>query len=649
MLTNLMGEKKANKKAILKALETAQARGLTATFDFSNNHESYSVSGITADLSSILAEARIRLAGAEAEKGPVTNQKNLSDEDWETAMEQTADRPALSLTDVDRTTIEDWDANADVSLSLSNLLKLPEGEELASGVSHVADLTAEFDTEAIAEATAALSAAIDAENAAAAVAAENGIEASTNADASAAPDAGGAAQIDELKSNIKAMDRELGLLETKRDILRQQLEMSEQKADILREQLLQWQAESDYVRKQFDEARMHNRLLSEEVEKLKLDNESITNTVSLAWQQGYLAGRAAAEEEEKQRHVVESLTTAAHSTKGGATSDAGSANQQTIFVVADSSSLVIDDPEVLNDPFTAKLLNALSSDGGEVGSLYEEPLTAPVYDQVETESHVAYSQEPHGYAAPPLPTSIHSDLEAEALTGSGQFDSTPDGYEKSAHAEEVSEVAESAPLPPPLPTPQPAPKTAHVESTQAEAAQSAPPATDKDLHPWSDKDGLEQSQNFTADELHSLFRHRVEEKETKNTGPVNTAAASPTQNTGSTKKFVGSKHAASGATTQGGMNAAAARAYPPEIRKACRLLGLNPEDVTTRQVVTEAWKKEMSKPGVHPDTGGDTEMAIYLNTAKDALMRWVDDQTPKLGKKFGPSSGRETPKPNKQD
>jgi hypothetical protein len=130
----------------------------------------------------------------------------------------------------------------------------------------------------------------------------------------------------------------------------------------------------------------------------------------------------------------------------------------------------------------------------------------------------------------------------------------------------------------------------------------------------------------------------MEEKKEPPPAPAQTT----TQNTGTTKKFVGSKHATS-PSNSGIMPAL--RVFPPEIRKACRLLGLNPEDVTTRQIVTEAWKKEMSKPGVHPDTGGDTEMAIYLNTAKDALMRWVDDQTPKLGKKFG----AQTPKQHKPE
>jgi hypothetical protein len=77
------------------------------------------------------------------------------------------------------------------------------------------------------------------------------------------------------------------------------------------------------------------------------------------------------------------------------------------------------------------------------------------------------------------------------------------------------------------------------------------------------------------------------------------------------------------------------RQIPPEIRRACLILGLRPEELTSAGVI-DAWKKQIAAPGVHPDHGGDTEAAIYLNTAKDTLVRWIDAQAPKLGKKFRP-------------
>lgn len=84
------------------------------------------------------------------------------------------------------------------------------------------------------------------------------------------------------------------------------------------------------------------------------------------------------------------------------------------------------------------------------------------------------------------------------------------------------------------------------------------------------------------------------------------------------------------------------RVIPPEIRKACMILGVRQEDMTIESV-TEAWKRQISSPGVHPDQGGDTESAIYLNTAKDTIVRWLYDQAPKLGKKFGKDGGKGGP------
>ncbi len=95
------------------------------------------------------------------------------------------------------------------------------------------------------------------------------------------------------------------------------------------------------------------------------------------------------------------------------------------------------------------------------------------------------------------------------------------------------------------------------------------------------------------------------------------------------------------------------RQVPPDIRKACLVLGLRPEDLT-REIVHKAWKKEIANPGTHPDVGGDTEIAVYINTAKDTLMRWLDSQAPKLGKQFGksgrePAKADEKPNPQKSD
>jgi hypothetical protein len=132
--------------------------------------------------------------------------------------------------------------------------------------------------------------------------------------------------------------------------------------------------------------------------------------------------------------------------------------------------------------------------------------------------------------------------------------------------------------------------------------------------------------------------------------PVPTAKELEALRQGARNKFVGGKAASgppSGTASSvsndslGGHSSAStapspvmsARTVPPEIRKACMILGVRPEDMTIKEV-NDKWKAQMAG-GAHPDQGGDTESAIYLNTAKDTLVKWLNDQAPKLGKKFG--------------
>lgn len=62
---------------------------------------------------------------------------------------------------------------------------------------------------------------------------------------------------------------------------------------------------------------------------------------------------------------------------------------------------------------------------------------------------------------------------------------------------------------------------------------------------------------------------------------------------------------------------------PPEIRKACTLLGVRADSLTLDSVL-KAWKQQITAPDVHPEQGGYTESAIYINTAKDTLFRWLE-------------------------
>lgn len=112
------------------------------------------------------------------------------------------------------------------------------------------------------------------------------------------------------------------------------------------------------------------------------------------------------------------------------------------------------------------------------------------------------------------------------------------------------------------------------------------------------------------------------------------------------KKFVGQKSAGgapppepapSPGIASSTTNSVLAKHVPPEIRRASMLLGLRPDELT-KDLVTREWKKQITS--VHPDLqGGDTESSIALNTAKDTLLRWLDQNTPKLGGKFGSKAG----------
>jgi len=127
----------------------------------------------------------------------------------------------------------------------------------------------------------------------------------------------------------------------------------------------------------------------------------------------------------------------------------------------------------------------------------------------------------------------------------------------------------------------------------------------------------------SEDALRDLLQHRMENQQAAAKG-----SESPKKASGN--KFVGSNRTGQDLPPQSFVM----RSVPPDIRKACLILGLRPEGLT-REAVHKAWKKEITNPGGHPDIGGETEIAIYLNTAKDELYTFLDAQEPKLGKKFG--------------
>lgn len=462
--------------------------------------------------------------------------------------------------------------------------------------------------------------------------------------------------------------------------LQAHIEQLEMKHEALNRELDQSHWDVQVLRKQIEDLELEKNKLRQNAEEFRDEAQNIAKSVNLAWQQGYLAGQhAATVENQQQKTFVETLAEAAKAaTAYGAEenaeppavatpapapavaetptpADANSFTQnlfdelsytpkpeltpisqhdpfqdsvaetettlkpmESVTYFSGSSwdapaedepyvadiELKFDDPEVLNDPFTAKLLGALH------GTLDVELLEQEVEAAPELPENYIYSE---SYSEePPEPIYDEASLGSTADRGTPSI-GVPTGHAENHFVEQPDGFVAAAPAtPPPLMTPPPIPQ--NIKALREEG---------------------ETTQNFTADELHNLFRNKVltgNEAPPPVAPPPEEKPKDPAIST-TTKKFVGSKAQSSAEPL-----AAMQRSFPPEIRKACRLLGLNPEELS-KQLVVESWKKEMSKPGVHPDTGGDTEMAIYLNTAKDALVRWCEDQAPKLGKKFGTQAG----------
>jgi hypothetical protein len=75
--------------------------------------------------------------------------------------------------------------------------------------------------------------------------------------------------------------------------------------------------------------------------------------------------------------------------------------------------------------------------------------------------------------------------------------------------------------------------------------------------------------------------------------------------------------------------------FPPDIRKACQVLGMPVEEDFTVDDVLRAWKKRIVAGSVHPDLGGENEHSILVNTSKDLLIRWQESRLPKSRFGFG--------------
>jgi hypothetical protein len=330
-----------------------------------------------------------------------------------------------------------------------------------------------------------------------------------------------------------------------------------------------------------------NLKLNSLINQLKTELQSASKSVQIAYQQGLLAGKhdAQAEFDQQVQQMHDAVT-------------ANTANGGTVPPPPDSEPFVADvipiDPESLNDPFTAKLLEALQAE------VVMDENAAPIHTEYTAQEHADFREQ--------TLTDFGSQIRNDEYSNSGSYTLPP---EMQFTKDRISPEAAA-------------------EFSEAERATmfSGVPRE----HSSEAEDDKEQSSSFTAAELRDLIKNKEEKKD------------APTTKTSANKRFVGGKRESSADPLP-----TAPRVFPQEIRRSCLLLGMKAEELTKANVL-EAWKKEMAKPGVHPDTGGDTEMAIYLNTAKDTLLRWIEDQAPKLGKKFGASAGtREHGKTGERD
>ncbi|HEY9713571.1 MAG TPA: hypothetical protein V6C72_08870 [Chroococcales cyanobacterium] len=72
---------------------------------------------------------------------------------------------------------------------------------------------------------------------------------------------------------------------------------------------------------------------------------------------------------------------------------------------------------------------------------------------------------------------------------------------------------------------------------------------------------------------------------------------------------------------------------PAEVRRACQILHIS-DDELTEEYVQKCWKKEVVSAQAHPDLGGEVEMSVLLNNARDTIIQWLESRAPKLGKLF---------------
>ncbi len=179
---------------------------------------------------------------------------------------------------------------------------------------------------------------------------------------------------------------------------------------------------------------------------------------------------------------------------------------------------------------------------------------------------------------------------------------------------------------------------ANASGTTEAASEAAAGATDTSK---STTHGAEELPSTAAIDLEAL-RHGARNKFVGGKTPSTPPGAAGATGSATGETAVPNASGAGATPGPGGAPTARVAPIPADIRKHCMMLGVRPDELTIK-IVIEAWKAQITAPGVHPDQGGDTETAVYLNLAKDSLVKYIEAQAPKLGKKFGqPSQARDS-------
>jgi len=399
----------------------------------------------------------------------------------------------------------------------------------------------------------------------------------------------------------------------------------------------------DELASQIKELEQRTRELEEQIQELRENNEVLARLHDSAWQQGFQAGLAEA------TRLAEPASKA-DTTDGGVLAPAGA----TAEVELDEPKGELSEPVVESDwgkassePVPAAPDAGLDQMDSPVAGQPSPPLAdrdelissgqtmefTPTAEEEQLDQAEPISQRVDDSAEITVDDSFDDSLDEELDEELGQRPEVPPAKEPVLEVDELVSPLFGEPE-----EPSPAPSEVELEPIDLPVDMLLEEAAGEDFQPESEEGALppfspEERTAFSEEDLRDLLKYRFGRSQEE---PAEGVKEGESGKKAAGSKFVGGAKAGQEPPRQGFV----IKNVTPDIRKACLVLGLRPEELS-HETVHRAWKREISRDGMHPDQGGDTEIAVYLNTAKDTLYHWLDAQAPKLGKKFG-SAARES-------